>query len=232
VRRTLIDELTRFLGWIHRNQHITDLPAGRPVKVNLGSSLAVAGDWINIDGSLSACFAGTPRPVLRLVYRLASMQAQYSEAEYLGILKGHRFVHHNLEYGIPLPTASADYLYTSHFVEHLAKRDAERLLRDALRVLKPGGVLRVIVPDLAQTIEHYQGGEKEAAVDALFDYQALGYFARHRYMYDFSMLAALLGRIGFTQIERRAFRVGRTPDIAVLDNRPESLFVEAARPNT
>ena len=41
MRRTVVDQLTRFLGWLRKNQHMTLPPNDQPVKINLGSSLAV-----------------------------------------------------------------------------------------------------------------------------------------------------------------------------------------------
>lgn len=165
-----------------------------------------------------------------MVYRLASMQAQYAEAEYLRLLREHHFIHHNLEYGIPLPDRCADYIFTSHFLEHLSKQHGQRLLREAFRVLKPGGLIRISVPDLALTITAYQAGRREVAIDDIYSYSELGYFARHRYMYDFELLRERLSAIGFANIRRCAFQQGRVPDIEALDNRPESLFVEATKP--
>jgi SAM-dependent methyltransferase len=231
MRRTLVDQLTRFVGWLHKNQHITLPPTDQPVKINLGSSLVVTGDWINIDGSLSAFFAAWPHNVLKLIYRLASMRRQYTEAEYLRILKSHRFVHHNLEYGIPLATACADYVFSSHFLEHLSKAHGEQLIREAERILKPGGTIRIAIPDLSQTIAAYQAGDKVAAMDSIFAYLDLGYYACHRYMYDFDMLHDLLSRAGFVAIRQCAMYEGHMPDIAVLDNRPGSLIVEATKPS-
>ena len=229
MRRTVVDQFTRFLGWLHKNQHVAFPPTDQPVKINLGSSLVVTGDWINIDGSLSAFFAGWPRTLLKIIYRLASMRGQYTEAEYLRILKSHRFLHHNLEYGIPLPTAYADYVFSSHFLEHLSKAHGERLVREAGRILKPGGTIRIAIPDLSQMIVAYQAGQKAAAIDGIFAYLDLGYFARHRYMYDFDMLHDLLCRAGFVAIRQCAMYEGQVPDIAVLDNRPGSLIVEATK---
>jgi SAM-dependent methyltransferase len=230
MRRTVVDQFTRLLGWLHKRQRLSIPPAKHPIKINLGSSLVVTGDWINIDGSLSAFFATWPRPVLRLIYRLASMRTQYTEAQYLHILKTHRFLHHNLEYGIPLPSACADYVFSSHFLEHLSKAHGTRLIAEAWRILKPGGVIRIAVPDLAQSIAAYQAGDKAAAMDGIFAYLDLGYFARHRYMYDFDMLCDLLQRSGFSQVRRCEMYQGQVPDIAILDNRPGSLVVEAAKP--
>src|SRR4029453_5753039 len=128
---------------------------------------------------------------------------------------------------MPPATACADYVFSSHFLEHLSKAHGERLVREAGRILKPGGTIRIAVPDLSQTIAAYHAGDKAAAMDGIFAYLDLGYFARHRYMYDFDMLAALLRRAGFVDVRRCAFQEGSVPDITILDNRPDSLFVEA-----
>jgi SAM-dependent methyltransferase len=230
MKRTMVDQLTRAVGWLYQGKCVSLASGARPVKVNLGSSLAVAKGWINIDGSLSALCASWPPALLKIVYRLASMSAQYSEVEYIALLKGHNFVFYNLEYGIPLPSACADYVYSSHFLEHLSKRHGARLLAEAFRVLRPGGIIRIAVPDLQQMIDAYQAGQKEAALDGIFAYLDLGYFARHRYMYDYQMLSDRLLACGFTDVRRCAFQVGQVPDIATLDNRPGSLVVEAAKP--
>jgi hypothetical protein len=50
-------------------------------------------------------------------------------------------------------------------------------------------------------------------------------------MYDFELLAAELSAAGFGDVQRCAYRAGRTPDLDHLDNRPEeTLYVEAAKP--
>lgn len=62
---------------------------------------------------------------------------------------------HNLLQGVPLPDASADSIYLSHCLEHFALQVAEAFLRECGRVLKPSGILRVVVPDLEQTARFY-----------------------------------------------------------------------------
>ena len=50
-------------------------------------------------------------------------------------------------------------------------------------------------------------------------------------MYDFDLLATLLKRVGFVEVQRASFQNGDVPDVALLDNRPEeSLYVEASKP--
>lgn len=55
---------------------------------------------------------------------------------------------HDLNKGIPLPDASCDVVYHSNLLEHLQQADALPFLRENYRVLKPGGILRIAVPDL------------------------------------------------------------------------------------
>jgi len=228
VLRELLDALTRFVAWTRRHQQV--VPAAGVVKVNLGSGLTVADGWINFDSSLNAIFASWPRPLLRVVYRLARQSRWHSSDEYVSILKRHRFVNHNLAYGIPLPSESADYVYSSHFLEHLPKDVGEGLIREAHRILKPGGTLRVCVPDLELAISEYVHGNKERALDFFYEWSLPGYFSKHQYMYDFDLLNSLFSSVGFCSVERCAYRQGRTPDLIVLDNRAgETLFVEARR---
>lgn len=61
----------------------------------------------------------------------------------------------DLRHRIPLPASSADVVYHSHLLEHLTKSEGVRLMRDCYRVLKPGGIIRVVVPDLEQIARIY-----------------------------------------------------------------------------
>lgn len=62
---------------------------------------------------------------------------------------------HNLTEGIPFPDASFDVVYNSHLLEHFPKTEAEVFLIECYRVLRPKGVLRVVVPDLEQIARTY-----------------------------------------------------------------------------
>ena len=68
---------------------------------------------------------------------------------------------HNLRKGLPLPDASVDCIYSSHCIEHFTPHDAEKFLRECVRVLKPSGLLRIAVPDLEEIARAYL-----AALDA------------------------------------------------------------------
>jgi predicted SAM-dependent methyltransferase len=228
MRRALVDRLTRLLGRARRGQRVEPPPG--PVNINVGSSLIVAPGWVNVDGSLSSLLAGRPRPLLRAAYRLAGMGGQMSEEEYVAILARERFVHHDLRYGLPFPDACADTVFTSHTLEHLARADGERLVAESLRVLRPGGIVHISVPDLAEVIDGFTAGGRFDAVDALFEDHDLGDYARHRYMYDEAMLTDLLERTGFADVRRCGYQQGDVPDLDLLDRRPGSLVLEATKP--
>lgn len=231
VARKLLDSFTRSLGYFKRGHRITVSGAAGPVNLNLGCGLAVAPTWLNIDGSPNALIANLPRGLHRLAYRLTGANRYYSEGEYCRLLGDHHFVHHDLAYGIPLQDACADFVYSSHFLEHLFRAQGEHLIREAFRVLKPGGVVRIAVPDLEYAILLYSRGEKEKMLMNYFFVEDMeSYYARHKYMYDFAMLRNVLEVAGFGNVTRCAYREGLTPDLQLLDNRPEeTLFVEACK---
>lgn len=62
---------------------------------------------------------------------------------------------HNLLQGIPFGDNSFDLVYHSHVLEHFSRADGRRFLEACFRVLKPGGTLRIAVPDLEGIVRHY-----------------------------------------------------------------------------
>lgn len=230
LARHAIDQTTRLAGWANRNRRAR-LPINGTVKVNLGCGMQVAPGWVNVDGSLNAMIADSPQWVCSLAYRFSGAREYYSREHYCATLRNNFFIHHNLAYGIPLQNEAADFVYSSHFLEHLDRVSGHRLVEECFRVLKPNGVLRIAVPDLEHAWEMYRRGEKERMVNDFFFGDDSGGLGQHRYAYDCEMLTSLLRDIGFVDIERAEFQRGATPDLPLLDNREEyTLFVEARRP--
>jgi predicted SAM-dependent methyltransferase len=228
VARSLLDGTTRFVGWAHRNRR---LRPSEPVKVNLGAGLMVAPGWLNVDASLNALFAPAPSPVLCFLFELTSLKRWHTRSDYIRTLREHRYVHHDLRYGIPLEDETASFTYSSHFLEHLSRMEAERFVREIYRVLVPGGRARICVPDLELAVDWYTNGDKLRSLSLIFEDSTASAAAAHRWMYDFDLLRTLLEGRGFVDIERCKFREGKTPDIDALDNRPsKTLFVEAIKP--
>ncbi len=61
----------------------------------------------------------------------------------------------DLAHGIPLPSESCQVVYNAAVLEHLRPRDAAAFLAECKRVLRPGGILRIGVPDLEKIVRLY-----------------------------------------------------------------------------
>jgi predicted SAM-dependent methyltransferase len=62
---------------------------------------------------------------------------------------------HDIRWGLPFANAEIDVCYGSHVLEHLTPDQAQKMLADCSRVLKPGGILRIVVPDLESIARNY-----------------------------------------------------------------------------
>jgi len=181
------------------------------VLLNIGSGPAVAPGWISIDGSWQARFAGRPMAA-RVVSLLTGRQVGYWPA-------GIRCL--DVRRGLPFADNSASVVYSSHMIEHLFRNEAGAFLRDARRVLAPGGICRIVVPDIRSMVQWYverngaapSHGEASQS-DRLMEmlgvssssspprsilgaYRRLTDFDRHKWMYDEPGLIALFRESGF-----------------------------------
>lgn len=68
---------------------------------------------------------------------------------------GEGIITHNLTQGIPFSDNSIDVVYHSHLLEHFSRSEADFFLKECCRVLRPGGILRVVVPDLEKITRTY-----------------------------------------------------------------------------
>jgi len=231
--RGVVDQSVRVAGRLLKSRKIKPAIDQRDqlVKVNLGCGLRVAKGWLNIDGSLNAMFASWPRWFHKILYRLSGSRQYYSFDQYSQILTDHRFLFHDLSSSLPLYPNSVDFIYSSHFFEHIFKDEAEALLRQCATALKSGGVIRVSIPDLEFAVSLYALGRKEEMLEDYFFVSGKGsYLARHKYMYDFDMIKSVLEQCGFSSVTRCEYQKGKSPDINLLDIYPEvSIFVEAVR---
>ncbi len=78
---------------------------------------------------------------------------------------------HDLRQGLPGLNDEIEMVYHSHVLEHLPEEQGKRLLAECYRVLKPGGVLRVAVPDLEQIAKMYLETLQEAECGGEAEYQ-------------------------------------------------------------
>ena len=62
---------------------------------------------------------------------------------------------HDLRKPLPFPDNHADAIYCSHFLEHLKPKASRFFLEECHRCIKPGGILRIVVPDLERLTRDY-----------------------------------------------------------------------------
>jgi SAM-dependent methyltransferase len=61
----------------------------------------------------------------------------------------------NLLGRLPLPDNTAALVYSSHFLEHIPRQRVPSFLHECRRILEPGGILRLVVPDLEEMCRAY-----------------------------------------------------------------------------
>jgi ubiquinone/menaquinone biosynthesis C-methylase UbiE len=71
----------------------------------------------------------------------------------------------NLAKGLPFDDGVVDVIYHSHFLEHLDRPTCPVFLKEVLRVLRPGGLHRIAVPDLELLARAYVESFDSAADD-------------------------------------------------------------------
>jgi predicted SAM-dependent methyltransferase len=115
----------------------------------------------------------------------------------------------NLNRNLPFADESVDAIFHEHVLEHLSIDHGLRLTAECFRILKPGGVLRIAVPDVQIYFGYYN---RKAIPEArnqtwtpLMNVLQEFYGQGHRVMYDFETLAVLCHAAGFTDVERREF---------------------------
>lgn len=99
-----------------------------------------------------------------------------------------------------MPANVADMIYMSHVLEHVSHRAIVTTLKEMHRILKPGGVLRVSVPDFDKIIEIYRMNESDVSsiVQALMGGQNYAFNYHYSIFNDAHLCNALL-RSGFTE---------------------------------
>lgn len=201
--------------------------------VQFGCGICAPEGWLNFDIS--------PRLSIERLPLVGNVMRSAGKAIFpTGVLKG------DIVAGLPVPDGSAVAVYSSHTLEHLAKDDLPVALRNTFRMMAPGGVFRLIVPDLQWRAERYvralangaaaaADGAAESAADQFLSSALLGQDRRdrslvgkarqlvgnshHLWMYDFATMKARLEAAGFVDVRRCAFGDATDPKFAAVEAR-------------
>jgi ubiquinone/menaquinone biosynthesis C-methylase UbiE len=154
---------------------------------------------------------------------------------------------------------SVDIVYASHLFEHLSSGSAKLFLQESYRTLKPGGVIRIVVPDLYKICKAYINEYETSQTEDPTEYimwainmhregqygskigllkkmvlESQGYPHQHKFMYDEKSLSKRLKESGFVKILSLTYGVSEyIKDIKDVEGTKESylsVYLEALKP--
>jgi predicted SAM-dependent methyltransferase len=210
------------------------------LRVNVGCGPSAIPGWANLDNSPSLVLARLPEAGTALLERvgvIGAAQARMVEVGRTGAVKRGRAD------ALPFADDTVSVVYSSHMLEHLGRDEARAFLGECRRILRPSGVLRLVVPDLDHYVRAYvEDGDADSLVENLHMTQPaaeasalrrlLVGFRGHRWMYDSRSLKDLVEAAGFEDVECLAPGETRLEDPAGLDLREreeDSIYLEARK---
>jgi hypothetical protein len=203
-----------------------------PIRVHFGCGNSIGASWMNFDVS----------PMLK-VERIPLIGPLLHKAVGGGTPFPREVIYGNISEKVLVPEGTAQAAYASHVLEHLTLEEAKRAIQNTFRMLAPGGVFRVIVPNLRTRAERYlqdlDAGDPEAASNFM-RYSLLGLEQRprglirtlrrafsgtpHLWMWDTVSMGAELERAGFVEVRECKFGDAADPAFRELEN--EARFVD------
>ena len=207
------------------------------LRLNLGSGPRAVAGWVCIDRSPTAVLSKYPRvhSALARVARLEASQLAKWDAD---IVRG------DIR-RLAFPDDSAEYIYSSHALEHVHMEDAKAILVECKRLLRPGGVLRLALPAIEDDIMTAvrDGLLTSADVGLWFNSRLLSHpqarpqgmqrvkarVAGHVHFWQPTrpIVERLLSEVGFEDVTMQSFRTGVVPDLTLLEHRADGMHVEA-----
>ena len=137
---------------------------------------------------------------------------------------------------LPFPENSVDFIFHEHFLEHLTVEESHSAITDMMRVLKPGGVMRIAMPDLEDIFELYNDENwknrpviKNHGLDfvktrAEMVNMSFSWWG-HKWIYDWEELQRRFKELGYTKIKRCKNGKSRFKELQSLETREGSLLI-------
>ncbi len=177
------------------------------MNINLACGSQLPDGWINVDYSLGARLAKLP------LFRMINKKISFFNCDW-----DDRIFIHNLIKPLPWNSNSVSSIYSSHTLEHMSRQEGLQFIGECYRVLKPKGVIRIVVPDLAHIVKEYSEGRLRADdfteklgvlyknCDNSFKNKLAPFFQfPHKCMYDQKTLLRILNENGFQVESRKPF---------------------------
>jgi predicted SAM-dependent methyltransferase len=183
-------------------------------RVNLGCGSNPLPGWTNIDGGDGLWYDAPQHPDVIPLEVFDALQAIHDQ--------------------------SCDFVYSEHFYEHFTLADGFRLASEWARILKPGGVARVVTPDLTREVRMYLGEQIPTDPKTYLAHKRRWLGTRHvpevqrfltpamllnfgmrldghQFVYDFESLRAQLESAGFESVTRERFGNSTRPELRGID---------------
>lgn len=207
-------------------------------KLHIGCGLKAPGGWINCDYSLNARIA--QHQLLKRFLKSARVLPQ----TVLDVAWSKNLLIHDARKPLPFSDNSLEIIYSSNVLEHFYRTEAEAMLSECFRVLRPGGICRIVVPDLRAMIEEYlnnlsldcEGNQTNGMMRAHRLNVRMGFYppappsgpflyrlykrfqsADHKWLWDEESLSACFIKTGFADVSRMPYQQSRIPDIAEIE---------------
>lgn len=143
---------------------MTDVSGAKLLNLGCGNKTSSADGAVNIDFSIYTRLSTSP-----ILSRIAPFIIGSDRAERLRG-SAQNVIVYDLSKGIPASDKSVDVVYHSHLLEHLDREVGEGFMREVRRVLRPGGIQRISVPDFERAarayVEHLDGDDGSVDHDA------------------------------------------------------------------
>lgn len=150
---------------------------------------------------------------------------------------------HDASKPFPYMDNSIDFIYSEHFIEHLTVKDGVAFFKEAHRMLKPGGVMRVATFDMDIFLHHHREGNPNWKEDAGLVDVGLGFLKTrieslnvnmrwwgHQYVYNIEELTRRLNEAGFGNVIKCGYHQSSYPELSNLETRVQSnLIFEAIK---
>ncbi|MGY4320273.1 class I SAM-dependent methyltransferase [Bradyrhizobium sp. JR3.5] len=132
---------------------MTDDAPGRALqRLHIGAFNCGIEGWINTDITMHLWIARVPLAAKALHLAGLLSAARYAEHRQ-GKFAALRYM--DLTKPLPFADGSLAAVFSAHVFEHLFPDEVERLAREIARVLAPGGVCRIVVPDMERIVALY-----------------------------------------------------------------------------
>jgi SAM-dependent methyltransferase len=208
------------------NDNIRDARPGLS-RLHLGAFDCAIPGWINTDITPHLWISRIPMGAWMLnTFGLLSDKryAAYRDGRFRAL----RYV--DLTKPLPFGDKSCDAVFSSHVFEHLFMDEVERLVPEIWRVLVPGGICRVVVPDLEKIVAQFDPEDPGLFIREIYEVGSRSAVKNtHHCGFTSASLRNLFLRCGFSRTRKCSYLEGDCPDIDRLDNRPESIFFEATK---